>query len=647
MKLASPLVAFLLACLLIVILLGCGREGPLAGGATDTETGGAKAVGRIMMPGGGPAFCATVEMRKREYLREPSESVSSTIGSSKTHADVSGFFSFDSLAIGEYVFLANCGDTLLATWVATVIDTSGKVTLPTTKLQKPGRIKGHVNFSDGSRPTFLVRVYGLPKLAMGDSTGDFLLTGLPAGNCNLRISAMVPFEDSLDIFNVRVGGDSLTDIGTVKIGPRLKQAFTIVDGHLEIPGLNLNNPIIYDNDRLDNTSDDEFLWALASMGRVKLRATILPGIPSSDSLRAHYQASYRELDLARQAGLWNIPDPIAGAIARLVMPSSGRWEDLVPIANPGSDLIASEAAKATREHPLVVISEGSMTTVATAFLLDPSIADKMIVFGTFNFNRPNEDTLAVYLISKKCRFVAWGRGYTWVPTFDRETVNPTPGTRYGGELWNRYLSTTSPFDFFGDLSGLAFAYEKRVFNQAYSANLEKYGGTPVLNVPAPFDFIEIPVAANNFSMIQSTFWKVISMPEAYHPWPIPGKIAAVAYSALSGGKVDSSGERQAEVLAGMQVGMWADFRIQSDSVGAYRLEVKCRSRGGGHLDVSLNSGPVAFGFDIPADSSWSTLQSALGALKSSGGIDTVRIISSAGTIDLDGLNVSNPGRLTP
>lgn len=53
----------------------------------------------------------------------------------------------------------------------------------------------------------------------------------------------------------------------------------------------------------------------------------------------------------------------------------------VATATPGSDLIIAEARLASPEKPLVIVSGGPLTTVASALLLAPEIADRIVVFN--------------------------------------------------------------------------------------------------------------------------------------------------------------------------------------------------------------------------------------------------------------------------
>jgi hypothetical protein len=53
-----------------------------------------------------------------------------------------------------------------------------------------------------------------------------------------------------------------------------------------------------------------------------------------------------------------------------------------------SRFIVEAAQLATPEDPLVIVTGGQLTTVANAYLLDPSIADRVVVSGIFGVQAP-------------------------------------------------------------------------------------------------------------------------------------------------------------------------------------------------------------------------------------------------------------------
>lgn len=151
---------------------------------------------------------------------------------------------------------------------------------------------------------------------------------------------------------------------------------------------NKTNPVMYDNDYA-NDYVDWFLMAEASAGNISYR-----GITTSSSVQPFnkylpadfFAGCVRDRDsivqTGRQSGFQNITDPVPGPLGYLIKPASGRIEDTHPLNSPGTQLLITEARKATAAKPLVICMGGPLTIVADAYLMDSSIADKIIVAWT-------------------------------------------------------------------------------------------------------------------------------------------------------------------------------------------------------------------------------------------------------------------------
>jgi hypothetical protein len=177
------------------------------------------------------------------------------------------------------------------------------------------------------------------------------------------------------------------------------------------------NPVIYDND-FTNDYVDWYLMALATAGDIKYI-----GISTSSSVapyNEHVPANRLAADVAkrreivrrgRNSGFRHVPDPIPGTKGNLIKPASGKIEDTRPIGSPGSRRIVEQAGKATPAKPLVVCVGGPLTVVADAYLLDNSIADKVVVAWLDNHNKGMtgfngwSDGWAAFIVLEKIRLV--------------------------------------------------------------------------------------------------------------------------------------------------------------------------------------------------------------------------------------------------
>jgi len=184
--------------------------------------------------------------------------------------------------------------------------------------------------------------------------------------------------------------------------------------------------VIYDNDQTRDVYTDEILMAMASAGRIQLVGMITTrtvngiGYDKYDELVAERE---QMVNLARKSGMRHLPDPVKGSRVSLQPPPSGKIEDTEIIDSAGSRLIVSEARKATPDNPLVIICGGQLTAAADAYLLDQSIADKMVVtallgskndMGGFN---GLQDPWAAYIVLQRLAYVQFP---------ERQAVPKTP-----------------------------------------------------------------------------------------------------------------------------------------------------------------------------------------------------------------------------
>jgi hypothetical protein len=143
------------------------------------------------------------------------------------------------------------------------------------------------------------------------------------------------------------------------------------------------NPIIYLNDFPDSVYTDAYIYALATTRARRLVGVISSGIDCKCGLGDNVESSARRqqwIEAAREAGFTNVPNNTPGTFGDpMVRPSSGRIADTARIPSAGADLIVAEAKRATREEPLVIVSGGPITTLADAYLKDPTITQTIVL----------------------------------------------------------------------------------------------------------------------------------------------------------------------------------------------------------------------------------------------------------------------------
>ena len=167
--------------------------------------------------------------------------------------------------------------------------------------------------------------------------------------------------------------------------------------------------IVFDNDDHRDTYTDEMLMIAEHLGKLDLKAIIT-------TYKHHEYPEFVEgrkemLQKAKKSGLKVDYQLFSGTNQTLTAPPSKKIEDTRPLDLPGSRFIVEEAKKASSVSPLAILTGGQLTSVANAYLLDNTIADKVVVLGLFGapnigYNA-NLDAWAWAIILAKMRVVSF------------------------------------------------------------------------------------------------------------------------------------------------------------------------------------------------------------------------------------------------
>lgn len=137
--------------------------------------------------------------------------------------------------------------------------------------------------------------------------------------------------------------------------------------------------IIYDNDDHRDVYTDEYLLALAHLGEINLAALITTYSPNQHEYNEFVEGRRKIVEKARETGFRNLPKVFEGADRPLDRPSSNRIKDTEPIDLTASRFIINQARHASIEKPLIYVAGNQLTTLANAYLIDPSISDRVLV----------------------------------------------------------------------------------------------------------------------------------------------------------------------------------------------------------------------------------------------------------------------------
>lgn len=643
----AVLAAALLFFLAAAMLPGCAREEPetVAGGWSNTETG-TGLTGQALGEDGKAAQGARILLRPADYLANDTLDKDALGGSPSGGSirdaltDSNGTFTFEAIRSGDYALEAQVEKGSGSLTRLSVAGSGEAMSASLNPTRPTGSLTGRARFSDGSFGSILVRIYGLERAVVTDPEGRFAFGSLPAGEYVLRFSSPDPFAIPVDRGGIRVEPGSASDAGEVILERTQRQSFGQEGGFLELPGVDSTNPVILENGTFINPLDGAYLWAKASMGHLDLRGTIVSfgADTGAANLAANLLNCSRLIRLARYSGMRDIPDPISGSEFKLGAAPSGNRTLPRPIANAGTDLLIREARRASREKPLLVFCGANMTTVASALLLEPGLADHMVVFGAHNATSNAGDSLALAVVAKQARLVEWGREYNWSNAASLYRAPSAYIANGFGQLVARHASfdTTEPLwahAFYGDFGPATFLFRRQVWKGAQAV---EYAGSPLAARPASgraFDFVDIPAESNDWASIQSEFLATLNHPAAYHAWPLEAGLEAESYAKAAEVKYDTNHQDASEETAHWtKAGAWAEFQVTTESGGTYAVEIRHRNLS--DASAAICAPETSLGINLPATgaSTWGTVR---GTLRLGPGARTLRVECVKGSFHID------------
>lgn len=267
--------------------------------------------------------------------------------------------------------------------------------------------------------------------------------------------------------------------------------FSVSDGHLKIPGVGSDNPVIYDNDWWLDIIDASFCAAQHKLGKLDLRGFIVTrdmwrNPPDQYSLEDGVDDFNRFRELALQSGLHTVPKHVAGAAERLVRPDSGKISDTPFTGSDGSELIIQEALAATPDKPLVIVVGGAPTTVATALLEKPEIAERLVVLWLAIRQYNSNDQWASWVMLQRAAVVHYD--FQLRNGLSRDMLDSLPEN----PLCERFKSSDLVLDNgVGDGVLLTWLFDYEVIRGAEKQNVQQ-GLDYAPTSESPYGFLHIP-----------------------------------------------------------------------------------------------------------------------------------------------------------
>jgi hypothetical protein len=291
--------------------------------------------------------------------------------------------------------------------------------------------------------------------------------------------------------------------------------FTVTEEGLKVPGVGPDNPLIYDNDWWLDIIDAGFCVAQHKLGNLDLRGLIVtrdmwpnpPGYTLENSVKEFTQ--FR--DLAIKAGLTTVPNFTAGARAPLQKPASGEISDTQFTPSGGSDLIVAEAKKASPEKPLIIVIGGASTTVATALLQEPAIAQNLMVLWLAIREYNAKDEWGSHVMLMRSPVIHYN--FQLRDGLTKEMLQSLPGN----PLNNRFKESKLVYDNgVGDGVLLTWLFDNRLITGAEKQNVRGLIGYAATD-KKPYGFLHIHNHQKRSKEIAQYMIDTLKKPEVWDP----------------------------------------------------------------------------------------------------------------------------------
>jgi len=177
------------------------------------------------------------------------------------------------------------------------------------------------------------------------------------------------------------------------------------------------NPIVLCNDGVYDNWAGEYAALFASSGALSLAGIVIStGSNDATNLDDNMTGWRQMVTAARGGGLQNIPDPMASSGSVLVRPSDGNIDSTTANRSEGAHFILDTSAQLSQPYrPLVVVTGGRLTDVADAYLMDPTLPERIVVVSSLGttstdgaqMGPPNGemDKWADVIVAQKFRYV--------------------------------------------------------------------------------------------------------------------------------------------------------------------------------------------------------------------------------------------------
>jgi hypothetical protein len=269
---------------------------------------------------------------------------------------------------------------------------------------------------------------------------------------------------------------------------------------------------------------------LANSGGSPLVGIVVNPSAYSSDLGASLDGWNQMIAAARASGLRNIPDATESAGVPLVRPDDGKIESTTPNRSDGAKLIVDLSARLSLPWRPVVVATGSrLTDVADAYLMDPTVADRVVVVsalggassGGSSMGWPNGelDSWADWIVGQRFRYIQINGYYEQLNDVTTDDVASLPANPFGAwmaakipKLFQIAMSSDQISVLATGVSTFATSVSRSVVDPA--ATFDPMTGPPLI---AQADGSAWVVPSCNTAIAGKLLWKMLLDPHTFGP----------------------------------------------------------------------------------------------------------------------------------
>lgn len=216
---------------------------------------------------------------------------------------------------------------------------------------------------------------------------------------------------------------------------------TVPHGRGGLP-IDERNPIVLTNDGADDNWQGEYALLLANSGGPQLVGIIVNTSGPWPDIDENIAGWRGLVAAATRSGMRNVPEPITSIGRALVRPASGVIEDTFANRSEGARKILELSRTVSLPYrPLVVVTGGRLTDVADAYLIDSSVAERVVVVsslgtatasgGAMGIPNGEMDPWADAIVAARLPFVQVSAYYSQVVDVPSARLSELPQNPFG------------------------------------------------------------------------------------------------------------------------------------------------------------------------------------------------------------------------